>query len=356
MFKKKTLLLIMDSESSFEQYKNKGLSGLANIGNTCYLNSCMQILSHTYELNNFLLDGSYKNKINKKPESVLLLEWDKLREMIWSGNCTIAPYGFVKAVQKISLIKDRPLFTGHDQNDIEEFLLFMIDSFHASLSREVDMEISGNIENSTDKLASSCYTMMKNMYSKEYSEMLKLFYGIHVSEISSMETGEQLSLRPEPFSLLNLSIPNIKNEVTLLDCINMYCKREELTGDNQWLNDKTNMKEDVYRGIIFWSLPDILIISLKRWTNNGRKIHKNINVPFNLDLSTYVKGYNNNSYKYDLYGVYNHWGGSFGGHYTGNVRNANGKWYTFNDTNVIEIKTTDVISDKSYCLFYRKKK
>ena len=33
-----------------------------------------------------------------------------------------------------------------------------------------------------------------------------------------------------------------------------------MEGDNAWLNDKTNKKEDVNRGIIFWSLPKILII------------------------------------------------------------------------------------------------
>ena len=343
------------SENTIDKYKDKGLSGLANIGNTCYLNACMQILSHTYELTEFLLDGTYKSKINKKPDSVLLLEWDKLREMMWSGNCTIAPYGFVNAVQKVSGLKDSPLFTGNDQNDIEEFLLFMIDCFHSSLSREVDMEITGNIENSTDKIANACYKMMKDMYSNEYSEMLKLFYGIHVSEISSMEDDKQLSLRPEPFSVLNLSIPD-KKEITLLDCVNMYCKKEELTGDNQWLNDETNKKQDVYRGIIFWSLPDILIICLKRWSNNGGKIHKNVDAPFHIDLSKFVRGYNAKTYKYDLYGVYNHWGGSLGGHYTGNVQNANGKWYTFNDTNVVEIKDSEVVSNKSYCFFYRKKK
>ena len=344
----------LEEKSLFDNYKNLGLSGLANVGNTCYLNSCVQILSHTYELNDMLKNGSYKSKINRKPESVLLLEWDKLREMMWSNNCTIAPYGFVKAVQKVSTLKDNPFFTGNDQNDIQEFLLFIIDCFHSALSRPVDMEITGETINSTDKLAIVCYEMMKKMYSKEYSEMLKLFYGIHVSEISSINTGESLSLRPEPFSVINLPIPDIDN-ISLLDCIDLYCIKEVLKDENAWYNDKTEKKEDVYRGIIFWSLPEILIMDLKRWGANGRKINKNIDVPSNLNLSKYVRGYDSNTYVYNLYGVYNHWGSEFGGHYTGCVRNANDKWYEFNDTSVKEIKESDVISNRSYCFFYRKK-
>ena len=63
----------------FQDYSNRGLTGLANVGNTCYLNSCMQVLSHTYELNDFLKKGDYKKKLNRLPDSVILLEWDKLR-------------------------------------------------------------------------------------------------------------------------------------------------------------------------------------------------------------------------------------------------------------------------------------
>jgi ubiquitin C-terminal hydrolase len=343
--------------SLFEEYSNRGLTGLTNVGNSCYLNSCMQILSHTYELNEFLIKGDYKKKLNRIADSVILLEWDKLRELMWSTNCTVAPHGFVKTIRQIASIKNRDIFTGNDQNDVQEFLLFLIDSFHTALSREVDMEINGQTQTETDKLATICYTMMKTMYKKEYSEMLHIFYGIHVSEIISNTTGETLSARPEPFSVLSLSLPD-KPNASLYDCFDLYCEAETLSeaNGNAWFNDVTNQKENAQRRIGFWSLPNVMIIDLKRWNGHTKKNHDMITIPLlNADFSKYVKGYNAASFVYDLFGVCNHGGGAQGGHYTAFIKNSNGKWYEFNDTFVNEINEANVISPNSYCLFYRKR-
>ena len=100
------------------------------------------------------------------------------------------------------------------------------------------------------------------------------------------------------------------------------------------------------------------MITLKRFLNNGRKEKSLIDFPINdLDLSKYVIGYDRHSYVYDLYGICNHSGGTAGGHYYAYVKNANEKWYEFNDARVEEFTNLDKLkSPYAYCFFYRKQK
>jgi ubiquitin carboxyl-terminal hydrolase 8 len=342
----------------FNIYENRGLSGLANLGNTCFINSCLQVLSHTYELNNFLEKKTYIKKLNNKYDSALLLEWDNLRQLLWEKNCIISPNKFITTIQKVAAIKERDLFTGYSQNDLPEFLLFLIDCFHNSLSREINMTITGQIENETDKIAKICFEMVKNMYSKDYSEIWNIFYAVHVSEIISLETKKQLKITPEPFFMIDLPIPLNNKSPTLIDCFDLYVEGEVLSGENGWLSDE-GKKEDIIKKISFWSLPNILVIDFKRFNSRNQKNQILITFPFeNLDLSNYVIGYKKNSYIYDLYGVCNHSGNVLGGHYTSYVKNANNKWYHFNDTIISEIpdnSLSSIISPRAYCLFYRKK-
>jgi len=339
-----------------ENYKNKGLSGLNNLGNTCYINSFVAVLSHTYELNDFLNEEKYKKNLNTIPESTLLIEWNELRKMLWNKNCTITPNKFIKTIQQIAEIKDREMFTGYSQNDLPEFVLFIIDCFHNSLSREIKINISGQVENKTDKIAVKCFEMIKKMYSKDFSEIWSMFYAVHISEISSLKTDKQLLITPEPYFMIDLPIPSDNKSPTLLDCFDLYVQDEILDGENAWFNEKTKKKEDIKKRIKFWSFPNILVIDFKRFNYKNQKNQILITFPLeNLDLSKYVVGYKKNSYKYDLYGVCNHSGSSLGGHYTAYVKNANNKWYHFNDKLVTELKNRDsIITTKAYCLFYRK--
>tara|TARA_B110000046_G_scaffold162805_1_gene177338 strand:- start:3284 stop:4339 length:1056 start_codon:yes stop_codon:yes gene_type:complete len=343
-----------------EEYKNQGITGLANLGNTCFMNSTLQCLSHTYSVNEFLKTGSYRKNVNKKAESLILLEWDKLRNMMWSENCVISPGGFMSSVQKVAKIKDRLLFTGFAQNDLTEFLIFLINCFHASISREVEMKITGDTKTKTDKLAKSCFEMMKNMYCKDYSEFLDLFYGIHVSKLETV-SGEYITSKPEPFLLLDLPLPEQSqtHEIgcSLTDCLDLYTKEELLDGNNKYTIEKTGESVEAKKQILFWSLPEVLIITIKRFSNSIQKNNTTVDFPLaDLDLSKYVIGYNSENYKYDLYGICNHMGDALGGHYTACVKNANNTWYHFNDQDVTPIEKPDaLVSSYAYCLFYCKK-
>ena len=357
-------------------YKDKGLSGLANMGNTCYVNACLQMLSHTYEFNDFLSKngGEYKARLNHKVDSVLLHEWDKLRAMMWSGNCIISPGGFVSSMQKIAKLKNMDLFSGFQQNDVAEFLVFLLDCFHTALAREVEMKVRGVARNATDRAAKECYDMMASMYKKQYSEVLNIFYGVQVSIIETLHShpGQKpasLSSKPEPFCILNLSIPqkpasaSASAPVSLFDCLDHHCAPEVLTGENAWFNEAAGELQDVQKRLSFWSMPNVLIVVLKRFEMNARGYVRKIQVPVDVpcsraDFSKYVHGYNPTSYVYDLFGVCNHHGGSaMGGHYTATIKNANGKWYACNDTLVKEVpldSSASIVSNLPYCLFYRK--
>jgi ubiquitin C-terminal hydrolase len=317
----------------------------------------MQIISHTYELNDLLDNETIIKKIQVKYDSALLIEWNNLRQILWENNCVISPNKFIKTIQKVAEIKHIDIFTGYSQNDVSEFLLFLIDCFHNSLSREIKMNISGNPENNTDVLAIKCFDMVKNMYSKEYSEIWNLFYGIHVSEIVSLKNGKILQQTPEPYFMIDLPIPQNNKSPTLIDCFNLYIEGEELKNENAWYNENTKEKIDIKKKISFWSFPYVLVIDFKRFNSRNQKNQIFIDFPLdNLDLYDYVIGYKKKTYIYELYGICNHSGSVYGGHYTAYVKNANGKWYHFNDTNVTEVSLLSaIISAKAYVLFYRKK-
>ena len=342
------------------KYKDNGITGMENLGNTCFLNSCMQMINHTYELNEFFDSSKYTEYLKTDLiESEATLAWNELRKVMWTGNGVVTPKKFIHVMHGLATKKGKELFTGYTQNDMPEFFMFIIECMHTSISRRVNMKISGNVANTTDKLAVECYKLLQDLYSKEYSEIVDLYYGIYVNQITDMDGKKSLVLKPESYFILDLPIIEGNTvKTSLYDCINLFVKPDILHGDNAWFNEETNEKQDVKKNVVFWNFPKILVIVLKRFTPDGRrKINTKIDFPVDsLDLSKYVLGYNTKSYIYDLYGVCNHNGGTNGGHYTAFVKHASNKWIHFND-NVIEHveDPSKVVTSMAYCLFYRKK-
>jgi ubiquitin C-terminal hydrolase len=346
----------------------KGYTSFNNLGNTCFLNSCLQALKYTYELNNVLQNHALKKHIKKQnSDTIILNEWIELLDILWSNNGVISPNRFVHHVQKVAKKKKKDLFTGWSQNDMPEFLLLIIECLHGSLSRKMNVKISGTIKNNVDEVAVQCYNMMQKTYSKEYSEIMELFYGIYLSEIKSIDNQTRHSIVPEYYFMLDLPIPTItssstsKSIINIYDCFDLFIQPEYLQGENAWFNEKTNTKEDIQKSIGFWSFPKILVITLKRFSADGtHKINNLIECPLdNLDLSKYTSGYNASSNIYELYAVCNHIGNVYMGHYTAfvkHIKKDGEEWIHYNDEHIQKVEKPElVITPMAYCLFYRKK-
>lgn len=347
------------------QYINptQGYTGIANLGNTCFLNSCLQCLNHTYELHSLLNNPNIIKHMSKPAEenAILTIAWKNLAKAMWEQNGVINPMNFVQNVHRIAEKTGREIFTGYSQNDICEFLQFIIECMHESICRKVNIQITGDAKNKVDKMAIESYQMLKSVYAKEYSEIMEIFYGVYITTILDSDKTEILSIKAEHFFVLDLQLFNTYNPrpyTTIYECFDDFSKHEYMCDENAWVNNKTGKKESVFKKNVFWSLPNILVLCLKRFSPDGRrKLQHLVDFPLDgLDLCKYVKGYKSDTYIYDLYGVCNHMGGVQGGHYTAFVKHMNGEWLHFNDTVCEKIKNpAEIVSTYAYCLFYRKR-
>ena len=330
------------------RYQNKGLSGLVNMGNTCWLNSATQMLSNVLPLTSYFLENRYRDDINiSKREFKFLKEWIKLLQGLWSENCIIKPISYHRHFYHFY---DGGLY---DQEDSEEGLSKILDLLHEALSYEVDIKHNGVPKNKTDRLMIESIKSWEKSFKKGYSKIVELFYGQYLSEVKCLSCG-YCSYTFDPFSIIQLSMNNEYNNIE--DCLNNFVKTEKLDEEYNWRCDKCKINNDSEKKILLWKSPKVLMIQLKRFDFlQGCKLQNNMRFPLrNLELSKYIEGYDKTESKYDLCGIIEHIGGINGGHYISHNINSNGKWYTYNDESITEISRDDVKSKQAYILCYIK--
>ncbi|XP_009976479.1 PREDICTED: ubiquitin carboxyl-terminal hydrolase 8 isoform X2 [Tauraco erythrolophus] len=331
------------------------LTGLRNLGNTCYMNSILQCLCNAPHLADYFNRNLYQDDINRSNflghKGEVAEEFGVIMKALWTGQYKyISPKDF-----KITIGKINDQFAGYSQQDSQELLLFLMDGLHEDLNK-ADNRKRYKEENNDhlDDFRAAELAWHKHKQLNE-SIIVALFQGQFKSTVQCL-TCHKKSRTFEAFMYLSLPLAST-SKCTLQECLRLFSKEEKLTDNNRFYCSHCKTRRDSLKKIEIWKLPPVLLVHLKRFSYDGRwkqKLQTSVDFPLEtLDLSQYVIGPKSNVKRYNLFSVSNHYGGLDGGHYTAYCKNASKqRWFKFDDHEVSEISASSVKSSAAYILFY----
>ena len=328
-----------------------GKGGIVNVGFTCYANAVFQAFRHcagVEELftednyNRFLKSGCKYNETTKQFANLV----ENLSKM--ESSSSIRPNGFWHAFGSVAKGTSFEDLISRQPHDAHEFLMYLLDSLHESLSREITMTITScTLKTEKQIFHQKSLETWKTSFEKHYSPLVELFFGMfHIQIICPCGN---ISNRWETFNTLKGVINKTKNP-TLLECIHGELNEEIIEG---YVCDGCNKRTTAIRKTKVWKLPKNLIVVLKRFTYDGQKIHTPL-LSFGEDISLgelfSASSPNKKHSNYTLRSVIDHHGSSQGGHYTAQAKQD--KWFTYDDQSIHESDLE--MGSSSYILFLEK--
>lgn len=282
------------------------MKGFNNLGNTCYLNSGLQMLIQNSDLCNIIL--AFRDK------SDVLSNFAKFIDD-YHNNSNDNPLS-PKYIKKL-VARRNEIFAGYGQQDSSEFIVFLLEL----LNKEINT-YCGN-KNIIDKIFEIEITT---------STKCKVLNCLNVSN----------NIEKSTILMLNLN----KDCKNLDDCYNFAKQKVKFEGDEKYYCEKCEKKRIASQRKDISRWPKNLIVWLRRYEQQGTRLSKHAQ---EIQIPILWRG------EYHLKGIVLHSGSLFGGHYV-YAGKVNEKWYLFNDSSVSELNKSSLVNiiNNGYLYYFSK--
>ena len=335
--------------------EDKPIRGLKNLGNTCFMNSVLQCLSHTLPLRQLYVSDEYKSYLNNRGD--LSYAFKHVMAALWdtSSEDSVAPYKPRRLKKQVGIIA--PIFVGCNQHDAHEFMRFLLNRLHEEIDRASVEGRKSPADNETLKEACVRYLTWED------SRISELFGGMLRSDVFCSDCYNQSTVYI-PFMDIALPIPERKQRLVypkhlpydpaihLTDCLNMFTSKETLDEEERPFCNKCMALTISTKQLSITKLPRFLVIQLKRFSYYPERTKLSTPVKFD-ETWKLIDSANRKTHIYSLYGIVSHSGSIYGGHYIAYC-NYNGTWRCFNDTMARCVSWEHVKDQEAYILFYEK--
>ncbi|XP_057536456.1 ubiquitin carboxyl-terminal hydrolase 8 [Amaranthus tricolor] len=204
--------------SSAVESGSLGLTGLQNLGNTCFMNSALQCLAHTPKLVDYF-HGDYNKEINHSNplgmDGEIALAFGDLIRKLWAPGATpVAPRTF-----KSKLSRFAPQFSGFNQHDSQELLAFLLDGLHEDLNRvklKPYVEAKDGDGRPDEDIADEYW---RNHLARNDSIIVDICQGQYRSTLVC-PICKKVSITFDPFMYLSLPLPSTSMRTMTLTILN----------------------------------------------------------------------------------------------------------------------------------------
>jgi hypothetical protein len=339
----------------------KGEIGLANLGNTCYLNAVLQCLRHVSDLTLFFHKHSDSwIHTDSSKQSQLCNAYKDLVHSLWSGT----PPGFLRPAGFLHHFRNTLKNTAVEHmiqpypHDSHEALVFLLDQLHEGMKKALKIQVMAQSNSSVY----GALTAWKDQVAPQYSPIIDYFFGL--MEVSVMcQRCRTVNKRYELFNMIKAGFPNFK-AATLSECIEHDLETETIE-DYQCDACKSHQIKELSSALIshrIWRLPHNLIVVVRRFNVNGTKCHAHLDAEESQVFTKWFSPESPETSKtasYTLQSIVDHHGSANGGHYTAQVKSPfSHNWNQYDDESVriIGNGSKPSIGNTTYILFYRRSK